>query len=72
MPVGVQLFNLYNTIKKNIFMNKVISLLFIALSYSATAQTAVEKPKIIYGICNIDTLMVEPFGKWFTTNYDNY
>ena len=53
-------------------MNKIISLLFIALSYSATAQTAVEKPKIIYGICNIDTLMVEPFGKWFTTNYDNY
>ena len=53
-------------------MNKVISLLFIALSYSVTAQTAVEKPKIIYGICNKDTLMVEPFGKWFTTNYDNY
>ena len=53
-------------------MNKIISLLFIALSYVATAQSAVEKPKIIYGICTKDSLMVEPFGKWFTTNYDNY
>ena len=53
-------------------MNKIISLLFIAFSYVATAQSAVEKPKTIYGICTKDSLIVEPFGKWFTTNYDNY
>ena len=53
-------------------MNKIISLLFIAFSYVATAQSAIEKPKIIYGICTKDSLIVEPFGKWFTTNYDNY
>ncbi len=53
-------------------MNKIISLLFIAFSYVATAQSAIEKPKIIYGICTKDSLITEPFGKWFTTNYDSY
>ncbi|MBC7873565.1 MAG: hypothetical protein H7Y01_06205 [Ferruginibacter sp.] len=53
-------------------MNKITSLLFIALSYTAAAQTAVEKPKIIYGACTKESLTVEPFGKWFTTGYDNY
>jgi len=47
-------------------------LLFIAFTYSATAQTSTEKPKIIYGICTKDSLMAEPFGKWYNTNYDTY
>jgi tetratricopeptide (TPR) repeat protein len=53
-------------------MNKIIFLLFIALSYTAAAQIAVEKPKILYGACTKESLMMEPFGKWFTTNYDSY
>lgn len=53
-------------------MNKIFSLLFIIFSYVAPAQTAVEKPTIIYGICTKSSLMVEPFGKWYITNYDSY
>ncbi len=47
-------------------------MLFIAFSCSAIAQTSTEKPKILYGVCTKDSLMVEPFGKWFNTNYDTY
>ena len=44
----------------------------MALSYAAAAQTTVEKSKILYGISTQDSLTVEPFGKWFNTNYDSY
>ena len=53
-------------------MNRIICLLFIALSFTATAQTSIEKPKILYGICTKDSLTIDPFGKWFITNYDSY
>lgn len=53
-------------------MQKMISLLFIALSYSAIAQTSTEKQKILYGVCTKDSLTVEPFVNWFNTNYDSY
>jgi len=53
-------------------MRKLISLLFIALSFSATAQTTSDKPKILYGTCNKDSLTLEPFSKWFTPGYENY
>lgn len=44
----------------------------MALSYAPAAQTTVEKSKILYGISTQDSLTVEPFGKWFNTNYDSY
>lgn len=47
-------------------------MLLIAFSYTATAQTSTEKPKILYGVCIKDSLTVDPFGKWFNTNYDSY
>lgn len=53
-------------------MKKMICLLFITISISSFAQTAVEKPKILYGVCTKDSLMAEPFGKWFTSGYDSY
>ncbi|MEP6674581.1 MAG: hypothetical protein ABJA78_05485 [Ferruginibacter sp.] len=54
-------------------MLKIISLLAgISLSLLTTAQINSEKPKILYGSCNKDSLMTAPFDKWFGTGYDNY
>lgn len=53
-------------------MNKIICLLFIALSYTASAQTIDEKPKILYGVCTKESLVKEPFGNWYKPNYDSY
>lgn len=53
-------------------MNKIISLLFIAISYSACSQTAIENTKILYGVFTQDSLIIDPFGKWFNTGYDSY
>ncbi len=53
-------------------MKKIIVLLLITISLSSFAQTAAEKPKILYGICTKDSLAAEPFGKWFTAGYDSY
>jgi thiol-disulfide isomerase/thioredoxin len=53
-------------------MNKIISLLFIAFSYTISAQNISDKPKILYGSCTKDSLMTEPFGKWFNTGYYSY
>lgn len=53
-------------------MNRIISLLFTALSFSALAQSHSEKSRILYGVCSKDSLAAEPFGKWFNTGYDSY
>ena len=54
-------------------MNKIISLLFIVLSYTVNAQTTTtENPKILYGLCTKDSLIADPFGKWFNTGYESY
>jgi tetratricopeptide (TPR) repeat protein len=53
-------------------MNTIILWLFIALSYSATAQTTTDPPKILYGACTKDSLTVDPFDKWFNAGYDSY
>jgi hypothetical protein len=57
---------------KIIDMNKIICLLLLACGYQAAAQTSVEKPKILYGICTKDSLIAEPFGKWYNTGYESY
>lgn len=46
--------------------------LFTAFSYTCMAQTPVEKPRILYGICTSDSLRAEPFGKWFNANFESY
>jgi len=53
-------------------MNRIISLLFTTLSFSAMAQSSSEKPRILYGVCSKDSLAAEPFGKWFNTGYEGY
>jgi hypothetical protein len=47
-------------------------LLFIAFTYTAAAQTSTENTRILYGACTKDSLMADPFGKWFNTGYDSY
>ena len=47
-------------------------MLLIAYSATAIAQTAADKPRILYGACTKDSLMTDPFNKWFNTNYDSY
>ncbi|MDZ4794489.1 MAG: tetratricopeptide repeat protein [Bacteroidota bacterium] len=53
-------------------MNKIICLLLVTLSHTVTAQTTAEKTKILYGSSTKDSLLVDPFAKWFTVNYDSY
>lgn len=53
-------------------MNKIICFIFIVLSYSAVGQTTTETQKILYGLCSKDSLMADPFGKWFNPGYDSY
>jgi len=53
-------------------MNKIMSLLIILFAFSAVAQTATEKPAILYGNCTKDHLMLEPHAKWFSPGFDNY
>jgi thiol-disulfide isomerase/thioredoxin len=53
-------------------MNKIICLLLFVYCSSVYGQTAIEKPKIIYGICTKDSLTAEPFGKWYSPAYDGY
>ncbi len=53
-------------------MNKILCLLWASFAVTASAQTAEEKQKILYGNCTKDSLRSEPFAKWFNPNYDNY
>ena len=57
-------------------MNKHYRLLLVAPLFAATintyAQTAVEKPHVLYGVCTTDSLKAAPFDKWFNTGYDSY
>lgn len=53
-------------------MNKIISLLFTALSFSSFAQPINEKPRILYGACSPDSLKAEPFVKWYNAGYEGY
>ena len=53
-------------------MNKIFCLLLLACSYQVLAQTSAEKQKTLYGICTKDSLIAEPFGSWYNTNYETY
>jgi thiol-disulfide isomerase/thioredoxin len=53
-------------------MNKMIALLCSLLSLLASAQQQTEKQRILYGTCTPDSLVMEPFGKWFNPGYENY
>lgn len=53
-------------------MRKLIYAALLLVSYSSIAQTATEKPKIIYDLCTKDSLTIEPFSEWFKLGYDNY
>jgi len=53
-------------------MNNIISLLILLFTFSAAAQTATEKPVILYGTCTKDNLILEPHAKWYNPGFDNY
>ena len=53
-------------------MNKIISLLIILFTFSAAAQTTTEKTGILYGTCTKDSLMLDPYAKWFNPGIDSY
>ncbi len=53
-------------------MYKIITFLVFLISTSSFSQTNNEKPEILYGVCTKDSLMAEPFGKWFNSGYDSY
>ncbi|MBL7730323.1 MAG: hypothetical protein JNM88_04030 [Chitinophagaceae bacterium] len=53
-------------------MKKKFCSLLIILSLHSAGQTMIEKPKILYGVCNKDSLLIEPFNKWYSSGYDSY
>ena len=54
-------------------MLKIISLLAgIGIVLISSAQSSVEKPRILYGSITKDSLLSAPFDKWFGTGYDGY
>lgn len=53
-------------------MKKILCSILIALSLTTAAQTVAEKQKILYGICTKDSLLAEPFSKWYKSGYDSY
>ncbi len=54
-------------------MLKNISLvIFLFISFTSSAQTTTEKPKIIYGVCTKTDLLAAPYDVWFTKNYHSY
>src|SRR5687768_3194890 len=59
-------------ILKSFDMNKIFCLLLLACACQSLAQTSAEKQKILYGICSKDSLIAEPFGKWYNPNYESY
>jgi len=53
-------------------MYKFVILLCVLHSFILHAQTSAEKQKILYGSCTRDSLVADPFGKWFNTAFDSY
>ncbi len=53
-------------------MRKLIYAALLLVSHTSIAQTAIEKPKIIYDLCTKDSLTIEPFSQWFKPGYENY
>lgn len=52
---------------------KYIIVLLLALSNSLLiAQTSPGKQRILYGVCNKDSLTAEPFANWFNPGYESY
>jgi thiol-disulfide isomerase/thioredoxin len=52
-------------------MQKLILACCILMSFAATAQTTT-KDRILYGICTKDSLLQEPYSKWYSPNYTDY
>lgn len=53
-------------------MKKMIFSILLVLPIISIAQTSAEKPRLIYGVCTKDSLIADPFGKWFSSGYDGY
>ncbi len=52
-------------------MKKLFFLIAICLAIT-TITNSQTKDRIIYGVCNKDSLLQEPYSKWFNKNYDEY
>ena len=54
-------------------MNKIFGFLMSLLIYSSCfTQPIPEKPRILYGTCNKDSLTKVPFATWFNAGYNTY
>ena len=53
-------------------MRKLIYAALLLVSYTAIAQTATEKPKIILDECKLVNLNNPPFSEWFKPEYESY
>lgn len=53
-------------------MNKLFISFCLLFPAITMAQTTIERPNIIYGICSKDNLSADPFGKWFISGYNDY
>lgn len=56
----------------NAFKCLLIVLLFTGTNQNTIAQTSSEKPLIIMGACNRDSLQKAPFSSWFKPGFDQY
>jgi thiol-disulfide isomerase/thioredoxin len=52
-------------------MQKIIFLIAICVAIT-TSTNAQLKDRVIYGKCTKDSLLQEPYSKWFQKNYDDY
>ncbi len=52
-------------------MQKLIIIMLISITLNICAQTA-PNDRVIYGVCNKDSLLQSPFNNWFNTNYKAY
>lgn len=53
-------------------MRKIFLIISISFGLVAAAQVPAEKQRIIYGLCTKDSLLAEPFSKWFSPAFDGY
>lgn len=53
-------------------MKNYLCLAGILMTFCLSAQTVVEKQKILYGACTKEALAAEPFHAWYKPNFEQY
>lgn len=60
------------SILKRIQMKSYFLMILLCAGSIAAAQPAAEKNRILTGACNKDSLLAEPFNKWYTSGFESY